>query len=109
MKKLKSLWKSFVAYANREATNTGPDYPRMPYGPGVKAHSEYVASQLQSIRIAEVKPGDTIVVCLPRIDIMDKEQSEKVEKSIRDELKMPEGVNVAVFFGQVDIYHLRKI
>ena len=62
-----------------------------------------------TIRLAEVKAGDTIVVSLPRIEIMDQAESAKVEQSVRDELKMPEGVNVAVFFGQVDIYHLRKV
>lgn len=112
MKILKSLWKRFVAYANSEATNCGPDYPKplaMQHGPGAAAREEWLKGQLQTIRIAEVKPGDTVVVSLPRIEIMDQAESDKIEQSVRNELKMPEGVNVAVFFGQVEIFHLRKV
>lgn len=69
----------------------------------------YLPPEMTTIRLAEVKAGDTIVVSLPRFVMMDREECEKIEQTIRRELKMPEGVNVAVFFGQVDIFHLRKI
>jgi len=65
--------------------------------------------EVNLLRIAEVKPGDTLIVSLPRIEVMDQAESDKIEKAVRDELKMPEGVNVAVFFGQVEIFHLRKV
>lgn len=69
----------------------------------------YLPPELVTIRIAEVKAGDTLIVSLPRVAVVDQADSDRIEASIRAELKMPEGVNVAVFFGQVDIHHIRKI